>query len=42
MIIVININNNDNDYQYHFIACNTIKKCIGALNLCVYVRLNKL
>ena len=40
MIIVTNINSNDNDYQYHFVAPNTIKKCIVALTFYVYVRLN--
>ena len=34
MIIVIIFN--DNDYQYHYVACNTTKKCIGAYLLYVY------
>jgi len=29
VLILINVVN-ENDYQYHFVACHTTKKCIGA------------
>ena len=34
------INFNENDYQYHYAACNTTKKCIGAKVISVYARLH--
>ncbi|SVD20647.1 uncharacterized protein METZ01_LOCUS373501 [marine metagenome] len=38
-ILILIIIVNENDYQYHYVAYNTIKKCIGALNIYVYVKL---
>ena len=38
MIMIINCN--ENDYQYHYAACNTTKKCIGAKVISVYAGLH--
>ena len=40
MRMIININ--ENDYQYHYAACNTTKKCIGARVISVYAGLHTL
>ena len=38
IFILINIVN-ENDYQYQYVAYNTTKKCIGALDIYVYAEL---
>ena len=37
--MIMIINRNENDYQYQYVAYNTTKKCIGALDIYVYAEL---
>jgi len=36
LVLILVIVVNENDYQYQYAACNTTKKCVGALVIYVY------